>query len=312
MNKKNPRVSIIILNNNSLAMTKEQLEDVGSLNVGNMNIECVVVDNGSTDGTESAIKNYKLPNMAYKFLQSGQNLGFAGGNNIGIEYAIKNKADYIILMNNDLILSKDVVVQMVNYMQQNNDVGLASPKIYFASGFEFHKSRYKNEEKGRVIWYAGGVIDRNNVYTSHRGVDEVDAGQYDEIIETDSASGACMIIRPDVVKKIGLLDDSLFLYWEDADYSERAKRAGFKVIYFPKTHIWHKVSVSTGGSGGEANDYFLTRNRYYYSIKYSTIRTKIAVIKDTIRLAIFGRPWQRYGAIDALIGVKGMGKWAAR
>lgn len=312
MNKKTPSVSIIILNNNSLAMTKEQLLDVGRLMVSHMNIECIVVDNGSTDGTESAIKNYKLPNMAYKFIQTGSNLGFSGGNNVGIKDAIDRGVDYVILMNNDLILSKDIVIQMVNYMEENNNVGLMSPKIYFASGFEFHKDRYSNKEKGKVIWYAGGVIDQNNVYTSHRGVDEVDHGQYDKIEETDTASGACMIIRSEIVKMIGFLDDSFFLYWEDADYSMRTKRAEFKVVYFPKTHVWHKVSISTGGSGGIANDYFLTRNRYYYSIKYSTIRTKIAVIKDTIKLAIFGRPWQKYGAIDALVGVKGMGKWATR
>lgn len=306
------KVSIIILTTNALAMTKEQLLDVAKLDIGNLDTECIVVDNGSKDGTEEAIKNYKLPNMKYKFIQSGANLGFAGGNNVGIKDALKRKFDYIILMNNDLILQKDIVVKLVDFMNKNTDVGMASPKMYFAKGYEFHKDRYKESEKGKVLWYAGGIIDKQNVYTSHRGVDEVDHGQYDKIEETDVANGACVIIRQEVFKRIGLLDDSFFLYWEDADFSERAKRAGFKVVYYPMTWMWHKVSASTGGSGSPTNDYFLIRNRFYYSMRYSSFWTKFAVLRDTVRQIFTGRTWQKWGAIDALLGRKGMGQWRYR
>lgn len=312
MARKTPSVSIIILTTNALAMTKEQLLDIAKLDVSGINAECLVVDNGSKDGTEDAIKNYKLPNMKYKFIQSGANLGFAGGNNVGIKDALKRGIDYIILMNNDLILPKDIVKKLVGYMENNSDVGIASPKMYFAKGYEFHKDRYKESEKGKVFWYAGGIIDTNNVYTFHRGVDEVDRGQYDKIEETNVANGACVIIRRGVFEKIGLLDASFFLYWEDADFSERAIRAGFKVVYYPKTSMWHKVSASTGGSGSPTNDYFLTRNRFYYSMRYSPLRTKFAVLRDTIRLVFTGRTWQKWGAIDALLGRHGMGQWAKR
>jgi hypothetical protein len=184
--------------------------------------------------------------------------------------------------------------------------------MYFAKGYEFHKDRYTDSQKGKVIWYAGGVIDRNNVYTTHRGVDEVDNGQYDQILETDVANGAAVIIRRSVFEKIGLLDASFFLYWEDADFSERAKLAGYKVMYFPKTWMWHKVSASTGGSGSPTNDYFLTRNRVFYAMRYSLIRTKFAVIRDTFKLMFTGRKWQRWGAVDALLGRRGMGQWKYR
>jgi GT2 family glycosyltransferase len=310
VNKK--KVSIIILTTNALKMTKEQLLDVAKLDTGNLNIECIVVDNGSKDGTEESIKNYKLPNMRYKFIQSGANLGFAGGNNIGIKDALKHKSDYIILMNNDLILRKDIVVKLVDFMSRNVDVGVASPKMYFAKGYEFHKDRYNESEKGKVLWYAGGIIDRKNVYTSHRGVDEVDHGQYDKIEETDVANGACVIIRREVFEKIGLLDSSFFLYWEDADFSERVKRAGFKVFFYPNTWMWHKVSASTGGSGSPTNDYFLIRNRFYYSMRYSPFWTKFAVFRDTVRQIFIGRTWQKWGALDALLGRKYMGQWKYR
>lgn len=312
MSTKRVKVSIIILTTNARDMTKEQLRDVAKLKTGNLEIECLVVDNGSKDGTEEALKYYKLPNMEFKFIQSGANLGFAGGNNVGIKNAVKRDFDYIILMNNDLILPSDIVTKLVGFMEKQPNVGVASPKMYFAKGYEFHKDRYKDSELGNVFWYAGGIIDRNNVYTVHRGVDEVDRGQYNKIEETDVANGACVIIRREVFEKIGFLDHTFFLYWEDADFSERAKRAGFKVMYYPETCMWHKVSASTGGSGSPTNDYFLTRNRFYYAMRYSPLRTKFAVIRDTVRLIFVGRTWQKWGAIDALLGRVGMGQWAKR
>ena len=305
-----PKVSIIILTTDALAMTKEQLLDIAKLDTEDVAMECLVVDNGSSDGTQEALKNYKLPNMAYKFIRSGTNGGFGGGNDIGIKDALKRGSEYIVLMNNDLILPKDLVIKLVNYMKDNLNVGLASPKMYFAPGYEFHKDRYKKPELGKIFWYAGGVVDWKNILSSHRGVDEVDHGQFDDITETDFANGACVIIRSEVFKKIGYLDDSLFLYWEDADFSERAKKAGYKVMYFPKTHLWHKVSVSAGGSGSLSNDYFLVRNRYYFAMRYAGLRAKLAVLRDTIKISFMGRPWQKRGAIDALIGIHGIGAWA--
>lgn len=309
---KKPSVCLLILTTNALNMTKEQLLDVSKLDVKGLKAECLVVDNGSKDGTEEAIKNYTLPNMDYKFIQSGANLGFAGGNNVGIKDALKRKFDYILLLNNDLILPTDIVKKLVSYMEKNAEVGITSPKMYFAKGYEFHKDRYKEKDKGNVLWYAGGIIDRNNVYTTHRGVDEVDHGQYDKIEETDVANGACVIIRREVFDDIGLLDAEFFLYWEDADFSARAIRKGYKVMYFPKTWMWHKVSASTGGSGSPTNDYFLTRNRFYYAMRYSGLRTRFAVLRDTVRLVFRGRTWQKWGAIDALLGRKGMGQWVRR
>lgn len=307
-----PKVSIIILTTNALAMTKEQLKDIEKLDTKNIDCECLVVDNGSHDGSQEELPNLKLPNMKYKFIESGANLGFAGGNNIGIKDAYNRGCDYVILMNNDLILPKDIVIKLVDFMDKNPDVGVASPKMYFAKGYEFHKDRYKDSEKGKVIWYAGGTIDKSNVYSAHRGVDEVDKGQFDETEDTDFANGATVIIRREVIRKVGYLDSSFFLYWEDADFSERVKRFGFRVVYYPKTRMWHKVSASTGGSGSPTNDYFLTRNRVYFANRYLGFRTRFAVWRDTVKLIFAGRKWQKWGAIDALLGVTGMGAWKRR
>lgn len=293
-------------------MTKEQLKDIEKLDVKDIDCECLVVDNGSHDGSQEELPKLTLPNMKYKFIESGANLGFAGGNNVGIKDAINRGYDYVILMNNDLILPKDIVMKLVDFMEKNPDVGVASPKMYFAKGYEFHKDRYKESEKGKVIWYAGGIIDRKNVYSVHRGVDEVDGGQFDQIEDTDFANGATVIIRREVIRKVGYLDSSFFLYWEDADFSEKVRRFGYRVVYYPGTCMWHKVSASTGGSGSPTNDYFLTRNRVFFANRYLGFRTKFAVWRDTIRLIFAGRKWQKWGAIDALLGITGMGAWKRR
>lgn len=310
--KRKLKVSIVILTWNQKKMTHQQMKDVAKLDTKGLDVECIVCDNGSTDKTEESFKDFKLPNMGFHFIQNGDNLGFAAGNNSGIKYAMEHGANYVILMNNDLILAKDLLTKLVKVAKKNKKIGLVSPKMYFAKGYEFHKDRYKKDELGKVIWYAGGIIDRNNVYSSHKGVDEVDKGQYDKQEETDFANGAVVLITKELIEKIGLLDESFFLYWEDADYSEKARRAGFKVVYTPETHMWHMISSSTGGSGSPSNDYFLVRNRLIFGLRFSPLRTKLALLKDSVRMLFIGREWQKRGVIDFFFGRWGKGRWGKK
>lgn len=306
------KVSIVILTWNGLKDTLEVLKNIEGLKTQNVKVETIVVDNGSADNTSEVLKNFKLKNSDFKLIRNKENLGFAGGNNIGIKSALKGRADYILLLNNDVILHPSLLTKLVGKAQSDSTIGLISPKMYFAPGYEFHKDRYKKEERGKVFWYAGGVLDWNNVYASHRGVDEVDHGQYEKQINTDFANGACVLIRSEVFKKVGLLNDGLFLYWEDVDFSQRAKSAGFKVVYIPQTHLWHKVSSATGGSGSASNDYFMIRNRLIFGMKYASVRTKFALFRDSIRTLFKGRPWQRRGVLDFYLGVRGKGSWGKK
>jgi len=292
------KVSLIILAYNGIDLTLDVLGCISSLDVGDIDIETVVVDNASKDETPERLKNYKLPNMPFKLITNSTNLGFAGGNNVGIKDALKRGADFVILLNNDIYFPKNIVKILVSEAIKDKEIGLISPKMYFAEGYEFHKDRYKQKELGKVFWYAGGIIDKKNVYSSHRGVDEVDNGQFDKQEKTDYANGAFVLVRSQVFRDIGFLDEKLFLYWEDADFSQRAKNKGWKVIYCPKTYLWHKVSVAAGGPGGETNDYFLTRNRLIYGFRYTPLRTQIALIRDSIRLLFKGRYWQKKGVVD--------------
>lgn len=307
-----PKVSIVILTWNQCEMTKTQLAGVAGLDTKGILAEMIVVDNGSTDGTVELLSKYKLPNMGYKFIETGSNLGFAGGNNIGIKDAFDRGADYVISMNNDLILSKDILIKLVELAESDKTIGLIAPKMYFAKGFEFHKDRYKPNELGKVIWYAGGIIDRDNVYSTHRGVDEVDRGQYSHVEDTDYVNGACFLISKDLFRKIGPIDETFFLYWEDADYSEKARRAGWRVVYTPKTYLWHMVSASTGKSGSPSNDYFIIRNRLIFGLRYSSLRTKFALLRDSLRILLGGREWQKKGVIDFYSGRWKSGRWLKR
>ncbi len=312
MKNKKIKISIIILTWNAYKMTLDQLQDAKKLDTAGLDVEMVIVDNGSEDGTQEKLANFHMPNMSYKFIETGNNLGFAGGNNFGIRYAFENRADYVILMNNDLILSSDLIQKMVSLAESDKKIGLIAPKMYFAKGYEFHKDRYSSKDLGRVIWYAGGIIDRNNVYSEHRGVDEVDIGQYNKVEETDFANGACMLVSRDLYNNIGTIDETFFLYWEDADFSEKARRAGFKVVYTPDTCLWHMVSASTGSSGSPSNDYFLIRNRLIFGLRYSSLRTKFALLRDSLRILVSGREWQKKGVVDFYLHKWGPGRWLKR
>jgi len=302
------KVSLIILNWNARRMTETQLRDVARLDTAGLKAETIVVDNGSTDDSRKKLSVYKLPNMNYRFIKTGTNLGYAGGNNVGIRDALNRGADYLLLMNNDLILPQDLLVQLIKAAEVDKKIGLLAPKMYFAKGYEFHQKRYKENEKGKVFWYAGGLIDWKNIYSTHRGVDEVDKGQYDRQEETDAANGACVLVRSKLVEEIGYLREKYFLYWEDAEYSERARRVGWKVVYTPKTCLWHKVSASSG-IGSDLNDYFLARNRLDFGMRYASTQTKFALFRESIKLLFKGRKWQKIGIRDYYLGKWGKGSW---
>jgi len=305
------RVSIIILTWNDLGLVLELLKDIDRLETKGLKTETMVVDNGSTDGTQEKLRNYKLKKMPFKLIENKENLGFAEGNNVGIREAIKRGADYVLLLNNDVIVPRDLLVQLIEVAEKDEKIGLLAPKMYFAKGYEFHKERYSERDLGKVIWYAGGIIDWDNIYSSHRGVDEVDKGQYDKQIDTDFVSGACVLIKRQVVKEIGFLDKKLFLYWEDADYSQRARKKEWKVVYTPKAHLWHKVAQASG-IGSDLNDYFLTRNRMIFGMRYARLGTKLALIKESFKLLMNGRKWQKIGIRDFYLRRFGKGSWGKK
>jgi hypothetical protein len=299
------KVFVIILNWNRFNDTLACLESVQVLNTQGFDLKVLIVDNASTDDSLKRLKEIKN----VEIISNSTNLGFAGGNNVGIRYALKKGADYVVVLNNDTILEKDSLNHLVKTASDNPKTGALSPKIYFEKGYEFQKNKYKAADKGKVIWYAGGLIDWKNVYGSGRGVDEVDKGTFNQIADTDFATGTCMLFPRVALEKIGMFDEKYFMYYEDTDLSQRLKKGGFEVMYVPDAHIWHKVAQSSG-IGSELNDYFITRNRMLFGLKYAPLRTKLALIKESLKLLLSGRKWQKTGISDYYLGRFGKGSWA--
>ena len=302
------KVFLVILNWNGYKDTIECLESVSKVEPENYELHVVVIDNASTDNSVDKIMNFKTHKLEFNILTNKKNIGFAGGNNVGIKYSLEKGADYIMLLNNDTVIDKDLISGLLRTFREDIKIGVVSPKIYFAPGFEFHKNRHKKNDLGKVIWYAGGDINWRNVYGVNHGVDEVDKGQYEKTLSTDFATGACAFFNAKAIKDIGLLDERYYLYLEDADISQRMKKAGWKVLYSPNGFLWHKVAQSSA-IGSELNDYFITRNRMLFGLKYAQLRTKSALVRESIKLLIKGRKWQKIGIKDYFLSNFYKGSW---
>ena len=289
------KVCVVIINFKADFLTRDCLDSLLKVNKINFNLEVVVVDTYPKKRTSVNPSKYK--GIGLKIILT-DNKGFTGGNNLGIDYALENKADYILILNNDTVVEENLIANLLEGFKQKEKIGAISPKIYFEKGYEFHKDRYKESEKGKVIWYAGGIIDWENVYTKHKGVDEVDNGQFDRIEEVDFATGCALFTSAQVISEMKGFDNRYFLYFEDSDLSQRLKKAGYKILFYPKAILWHKNGGSTGGSGSSLQDYFTTRNRMIFGLKFAPLRSKIALIRESLRLLSSGRRWQKKGIRD--------------
>jgi len=220
-------------------------------------------------------QHIKLPPFAT--LISGLNKGYAHGINLGIKEALSQQYSRFCVINSDVFVASDFAENVSQSLYKNRS-SLIGGKIYYAPGYEYHKNRYSQNDLGKVIWYAGGENDWKNCLTKHRGVDEVDNGKYEKFDKTEFVTGCLMCFDIAVVEKIGLWDESYFLYYEDADYCERAKRKEIALYYDPKIIIWHKNAQSTSGSGSKLHQTFQRKNRLSFGLKYAPFKTKLHLI----------------------------------
>lgn len=207
------------------------------------------------------------------------NKGYAFGINEGIKEATQQGYSQFCVINDDTFVDKHFVKNCRKSLSLHPR-SLIGGKIYYAPGYEYHKERYEKNDLGHVIWFAGGSIDWQQSQPKHTGVDEIDSHKYDSLVESEFITGCLMCFDNQVVDLVGFVDESYFLYYEDADYSERAKRAGIKLYYDPSLIIWHKVSSSTGGSGSTLHRKYQRRNLLRFALKYAPLKTKLHVIKN--------------------------------
>lgn len=244
-------VYIISVNFNAAEHTIEMINSLKDIEYKNYRI--VVVDNGSNF---SDYKKLKQIEDSCILIRSEVNLGFSGGNNIGIKRAIEDKAEYILLLNNDTIVKKSFLNKLVESMVEN-DADLVCPKI-----LNYYNKEIINYAGGDIVAYKGAV----NIY----GLGEHDSEKYNCVKNITFAHGCCLLISTEVLIKVGGLEDSYFLYFEDTDLSAKLNLLGKRMIYEPKSIIYHKESVSTK-KFSDNYQYYFCRNRLQFikrNIKY--------------------------------------------
>lgn len=242
-------VSIITVNYNQTRVTCELLDSIRKINYSNY--EIIIVDNASKDNPKE-IFNQLYPEA--KFIRSDKNLGFAGGNNIGIKAA---RGEYLFFVNNDTEVTDGLIETLLMTFEAMPNAGIVCPKIMYY-------------DKAATIQYVG--YTELNPYTARNsciGEREIDEGQYTTIRKTPYAHGAAMMIPKKVIKEAGLMPEVFFLYYEELDWSERIKEAGYTIYCNPQAVIHHKESISVG-QFSPLKTYYLTRNRLLFMRRNAT------------------------------------------
>ena len=228
------KIFIIVLSYNRRDDTVECLKSLYLSDYPNYKV--IVVDNASSDGSAEAVRR-AFPQA--DVIENSENLMYAEGNNVGIRMALAEGADYVLLLNNDTVVSPAMLGELETAMRNNPDAGAAGAMIYYFPP--------KQRQQDEIIWYAGGIVSFWKGLTAHRGIREKDAGRYNDIEETGYVTGCAMMLSGRCLGRVGLLDPGYYIYAEDADLSVRARRAGFRLLFVPRAKVWHKVSLSTGG-----------------------------------------------------------------
>jgi GT2 family glycosyltransferase len=263
-----PSVTIIVLNYKSYEDTIACLHSLEHLTYSHAQV--LVVDNGSANGSIEAIR------AAYPdvwLIDTGANLGFTGGNNVGVKAALEKGADYILLLNNDTIVAPDMLDVMVEVMENDKSIGVTGPTIYYYDAPE-------------TIWSAGGEINWKHGTTRMIGLDEEDKGQFGlSPLPVDFVTGCALMARRDVWEKAGLLDDNFFMYYEETEWCVRARRAGCQIAYVPMAMMWHKISTQQRAASPRTY-YYMTRNRLLF------LRNTRAGVGTWLNIAVeYGRTW---------------------
>jgi GT2 family glycosyltransferase len=258
-------VIVIVLNWNGKDDTIECLASLQNLTYANY--EVVVVDNGSTDGSVSAIREC-FP--AVTLIENDVNLGFAEGNNVGIRFALERGADYALLLNNDTVVDGRLLAELVSVAESDDRIGVVGPKMYFF-------------DAPQTIWTAGGTIHFGVNIARSRGWNQLDRGQFDSVEQVDYIPGCGLLARAAMIRDVGLLDLHYpFIYYEDTDWCYRASRAGYKMVYAPGARLWHKVSTSMGGGYNPRALYLQGLNSVVFMRKHASALQWAKFLSTTI------------------------------
>ena len=262
-------VAVVVLCWNGYSDTRACLESLDHAEWDRLTT--IVVDNGSTDGTSEAVLG-RFPEVL--LLRSEENLGFAEGNNVGLRAALAAGAEYVLILNNDTVVDRDLIAALVEEGERRPDAGALCPMIYYT-------------DPPDRIWYAGARFDPRRIHNGpHTGYGDRDVGQYGTTREIGRATGAAMLVRRRVLEDVGYLDARLFLQVEDVEWSLRMRAAGYRILFVPAGRAWHRVSVATGGEHAPATAYYEMRNTLAVCSRYAPLRRLASLRRECAVLAL--------------------------
>jgi GT2 family glycosyltransferase len=239
-----PAIAIVLLNWNQTELTLACLRSLARLDYPAA--EIILVDNGSAEDSLEPIES-EFPGLV--LIRNERNLGFTGGNNVGICRALADGSDYIMLLNNDTEVAPDMLRVLVDVAESDPSIGIVGPLILYY------------DEPTR-IWSAGGAVDPRTAGAVSLGEGEPDDGDLPPT-PVDYVSGCALLIKRAVVERVGLLDERMFIYYEEADWCARAREAGYQIQLVPRAKVWHKISMQTRAVS-RRYIYLMTRNRLLY------------------------------------------------
>lgn len=248
-------IAIIIVNWNQKNITSNCINSL--LVADSSEADIILVDNGSKDGSVSFLRDKFSHSIT--LIENNINTGFTGGNNIGVKYALEQNYKYVLFLNNDTEVRPGFSRPMKQLLDSNESIGACTGKVYFL----YDRNR---------IWAVGGVFNKWHGKMVNKGIDEIDDGQYNDLIDVDYISGCMFLCRSSVLRKIGSFDDRFFAYYEDFDLSMRIKKKGYRLVYIPDSVIYHIAGVSgkeviDGNSKLKPFIWYLTTKNHLFSLK---------------------------------------------
>jgi GT2 family glycosyltransferase len=243
-------IAAVIVNWNGASDTLAVLEELGS--VEGHALRTIVVENGSTD---DSLERLEASELDFELIKTGDNLGFAGGNVVGIRHAAADpEVEWFLLINNDVVVDPGFLTPLLEACR-DPEVGAAGPKIYY-------------HEPAQLLWFAGGRLRVRETVTEEFGKGNLDQGQWDQRRDVTYLTTCCLLVPRDALERVGLFDPMFFIGVEDADWCRRALDSGYRLRYVPESRIWHKVAVSTGGSYTPFKTFHTGRSNTLYARRH--------------------------------------------